>query len=239
MNHSLSAWFTEDHCPNWTCPSCKSTSLAILPGSFKHLALPESVARWQTVEGEWDDLELVFCCMLQCERSACTAVVAVSGKGEVIPNDGSDESDSEPYTEYFQAKLFTPILPAFNIPAACPARVAAPLIQSFSLFLNAPAAAANTIRISLEELMNALEMPCERSLHHRISKMPDRYGEHKEALMAIKLLGNAGSHVLDSVSTSDIEQAYTVIEFVLRKLYEGSTESVRQLTERIAARFAP
>lgn len=57
--------------------------------------------------------------------------------------------------------------------------------------------------------------------------------------MVIKFLGNAGSHDLDRVTTQDIEHAFFIIEFVLRKIYAGSTLSVRQLVNRLTARFGP
>lgn len=55
----------------------------------------------------------------------------------------------------------------------------------------------------------------------------------------MRLLGNASSHTFDRVPATDIEQAYTIIEFFLRKIYEGSTETVRQLTDLLNERFQP
>lgn len=41
------------------------------------------------------------------------------------------------------------------------------------------------------------------------------------------------------VTYQDVEQAYAIIEFVLQKIYGGSTESIRQLIARLEARFKP
>ena len=236
MYESLRTKFPENHCPNWVCPSCQSASLAIQEGTFHYEVIPESIARWKKMDGETEDIRLVFCCLLQCERARCRTVVAVSGTGDVHENQDEDGID---HYHLYQARLFTPTLPAFAIPAQCSERVAQPLTQSFSLFLNAPGAAANVIRIALEELMDALGGPENRALHARIEALPEQYSQHKAALMAIKWLGNAGSHELDRVNTYDIEQAYRIIEFVLSKIYAGSTESVEQLAERLDARFRP
>ncbi|GKW27521.1 hypothetical protein PEC331060_06990 [Pectobacterium carotovorum subsp. carotovorum] len=78
-----------------------------------------------------------------------------------------------------------------------------------------------------------------RSLHGRIEALPERFNEHKAALMAIKWLGNAGSHALDRVNPFDIDQAYRIIEFVLSKLYAGSTKSIKQLAADLDKRFRP
>ncbi len=87
--------------------------------------------------------------------------------------------------------------------------------------------------------MTALGVPVTGNLHQRIGALPTQYSEYQAALTAMRLLGNAGSHTLDRVTAIDIEQAYAIIEFVLRKIYEGSTESVRQLTDRMNERFRP
>lgn len=240
MNQSLLTCFTKHRCPDWRCPSCHSTSLAILPETFHSAAVPESVARYQEAEGGLEDIVLVFSCLLKCERACCGAVVAVSGTGEVQPAHNEDEEeDGNPYFSLFQAKSYIPALSVFDIPQRCPATVAETLRQSFALFPGAPGAAANTIRIALEQLMDALGVQAMRSLHRRIEALEAPYAEHKEALMAIKFLGNAGSHEVDRVTPLDIEHAFFITEFVLRKLYEGSTQSVRQLVKRLTDLYAP
>lgn len=237
MNPSFLTHFTENNCPNWACPSCHSTSLTIQEGTFNFAALPESIARWKEPGGEYEDIFLVFSCLLKCERTRCGTVVAVSGSGGVHQN--NEEDGDESHYNLFRAQHFTPALPAFIIPPNCPKNVAQPVMQSFGLFLSAPGPAANAIRIALEELMTALGIPEMRSLHLRIEALPEQFSEYKAALMAIKWLGNAGSHVQDSVSVFDIDQAYRIIEFVLSKIYAGSTKSIEQLATDLDKRFRP
>lgn len=240
MNPSLLTTFTEHGCPSWVCPVCHSESLAIQAGTFRWEALPASVARWQNTDAEMEEIELVFSCLLKCDPGRCGTFVAASGSGFVTETPWQAVEDGDPpQTELFRVSSFTPTLSAFKIPSRCPERVIEPLRQSFALFLSAPSAAANAIRIALEELMTALGAPLTGTLYQRIEALPSRYSEHQAALTAMRLLGNAGSHTLDRVTTTDIEQAYTIIEFVLRKIYEGSTESVRQLTDLLNERFQP
>lgn len=238
MNPSLLTTFTKYQCPSWVCPVCHAESLVIIPESFHWEALPASLTRWQKSDAELEEIELVFSCLLKCDMGRCGSFVAVSGSGFVTdtPWEAQEEGES-PYMELFRANSFTPTLSAFRIPSGCPEHVVEPLRQSFSLFLSAPGAAANAIRIALEELMTALGVPLTGSLHQRIGALPLQYSEHQSALTAMRLLGNAGSHTFDRVTVTDIEQAYTIIEFVLRKIYEGSTESVRQLTDLLNERF--
>ncbi len=240
MNPSLLTPFTEHACPAWVCPLCQNESMTILAGSFHSGVTPASLDRWQSIEGEWEDLELVFSCLLKCDLGRCGTLVAASGSGFVIETPWEEREQGEPeHTELFKARSFTPSLNAFKIPARCPANVIEPLRLSFALYLSAPGPAANAIRIALEELMTALGVVQTGSLFSRINALPSQYSEHQAALTAMRLLGNAGSHTLDTVTSTDIEQAYTIIEFVLRKIFEGSTESVRQLTARLDERFRP
>lgn len=83
MNPSLLKTFTEHACPEWVCPLCHSKSLAILKGSFHSAAIPQSVARWQRIDGELDDIELVFSCLMKCDLGRCGTIVAASGSGFV------------------------------------------------------------------------------------------------------------------------------------------------------------
>ncbi len=240
MNDSLLTEFTSYRCPNWTCPACKSTSLAIKDGTFHTAQTAESCTRVKHDFFEVEDYRYVFSCLLKCERTHCKGVVAVSGTGYTTetPPDAREEG-AEPYFQLYQATSFTPPLPVFEIPRHCPEAVSRPLTQSFSLCISTPGAAANTIRIALEALMTALKVPERGTLHKKINALPVQYQEHRDALMAIKWLGNVGSHKLDRVSANDVQDAYKIIAFVLGKIYAGSTESIAQLAQRMKMTFGP
>jgi len=240
MNTSLLTTFTEYRCPSWVCPACQSESLTILAGSFRWEVIPASVELWKKPDGELEDIELVFSCLLKCDLGRCSTYVAASGSGYVTDTPWQAQEEGEPAEmELFRVRNFTPPLSAFTIPSRCPGHVVEPLRQSFSLFLSAPGAAANAIRIALEELMTALGVAQTGNLYQRIEALPPQYREYQAALTSMRLLGNAGSHTLDRVTATDIEQAYAIIEFVLQKIYEGSTESIRQLVARLDERFRP
>ncbi|MEN0569828.1 DUF4145 domain-containing protein [Serratia nevei] len=239
MNDSLLTEFTSSRCPNWTCPACKSTSLAIKEGTFNTEQTAESCKR--VLEDDSIDIEdhqYVFSCLLKCERAHCSGVVAVSGTGYLTETPSEDrERGAQPYFELYQATSFVPPIPAFDIPRNCPESVSLPLTRSFSLCISTPGSAASLIRITLEELMIALGDTGTGPLDSKIKRLPAQYNEHRDPLMAIKWLGNSGSHQLDQVSAYDVQDAYKIIEFVLNKIYAGSTESVSQLARRMNKNF--
>ena len=242
MNPSLLTPFRESRCPDWICPVCGGNTLAIKEGTFHADQTAESSKIWDTPESGLPDMEFAFVCLLFCERTRCPTVVAVSGTG-VLPDSDRVRPAAEDLTGniLYRAASFTPALPAFAIPARCPDEVTLPLIQSFSLFISAPGSAATAIRIALEALMEALKIQAARTLHQRLEKLRDEaeYAEHMDALMALKWLGNAGSHELDRVSSQDIEDAYQIIESVLDKIYAGSKESLAALIARMTRMFGP
>ena len=55
--------------------------------------------------------------------------------------------------------------------------------------------------------------------------------------MAIKFLGNAGSHTYDGVKTGDIEVAFEIMEYVVNDLFSGRKESLEVLTKRLSDKF--
>lgn len=73
---------------------------------------PESSKIWATPQFALLDMEFVFVCLLFCERTRCTAVVAVSGTG-VLPYSDRVRSAAEDITGniIYWAASFTPALP--------------------------------------------------------------------------------------------------------------------------------
>lgn len=241
MNPSLLSPFRECRCPDWICPVCGGNTLAIKEGTFHAGQTAESSKIWETPDFGLPDMEFAFACLLFCQRTRCPAVVAVTGTG-VLPDSDRVRPDAEEITRdiIYRASSFTPALSAFAIPAGCPEEVALPIRQSFKLFIIAPGSAATAIRIALEALMNALNIPG-TTLHSRLEKLRDdaEYAEHMEALMALKWLGNAGSHELDRVSCQDIEDAYQIIESVFDRIFADSKDSLAALIDRMTRMFAP
>lgn len=237
---NLNIHFTKYNCPDWVCPSCGNKTLEIISDSFNSGISSESLEIYRQDYGELSDIKLVFSCLLECKHSKCKEIISVAGNGcvEEIPHD-ERTVDDDGTIEYFQAKFFIPPLKVFIIPASCPQSVSKPLDISFSLFLNSPSAAANTIRIALEALMDEFRIEKKGSLHKRIERLPEGYSEFKDSLMAIKWLGNAGSHEIDLVEVQDIMDAYEIIAFILNEIYESKISKIRKITKRMTNLFNP
>ncbi|UNK60797.1 DUF4145 domain-containing protein [Buttiauxella ferragutiae] len=243
----LTTMFTQHECPSWACPACGNATLKIKNGTFNYDETLESIQYRNSNDQYWDpeSISYIFSSILVCENSRCKQVVACSGSGGVYQHWNKDEIE---HIDLFSAKHFTPTLKPFNIPQACPASVQNALNESFSLYLSNPAAAANAIRTSVENLLTELGIPTQLTnkkgqpyrltLNARLEILPSDLQKHLDALTAIRWLGNAGSHNADAVSTNDIGPAYEVVEYFLSEMYASKASAVAQIIDKIKERFA-
>ncbi|WP_128085365.1 DUF4145 domain-containing protein [Pantoea deleyi] len=250
MPQSLFTWFTPQLCPGWLCPACQSASLAILPDTF--MRFENAFTRLNKSE-DWFEPEhyaYIFNCMLQCARSTCREVVSVSGIGaDEFDYQHDEERDytGPTYTEFFQARHFCPPLPLFLVPDACPDSVRCQLTEISSLLAAHPAAAANAIRSLLEVLLDDLKVPRAEArtnrtprplnLHGRLQNLKVIQAGHYDGMMALKMLGNAGSHGGKQIEQQHLDDACAVLELLINQLYQRQPDLSSQI-ERLNRAFA-
>jgi len=241
--HKISQLFFSNLNVDWPCPACGQKTLQIDKPSFRS----ESLLSSRRAQGEeWFEPEMdetVFSCMAHCSRATCGEVVVCTGEGDRdYGYDGNDGQVSPDYYAWHNPLNFIPTLQPFTLPNGCPEEITKPLIASFSVFLSQPGSAANLIRIAVERMLTAIGIPEKEGrkrviLHDRIEKLDGQYALYKDTLMAIKFLGNAGSHTYDEVTIDDIETAFEIMEYVVNDLFSGRKESVDVLTRRLQGKF--
>lgn len=239
--HKLSkAFYTNLHV-EWPCPACGQLTLQIKQETLHDADTYESRKIWEEEWSQPDMLSGVFCCMAECYRPQCREVVVCSGTS------GNEEDWDDTGLQYYRVYTpvnFVPPLNPFKIYEKCPAEISEPLVASFSVYLAQPGSAANLIRITVERLLTAIGVPELNDkgnrifLHQRIEKhLPGNYSGYARQLMAIKFLGNAGSHTYDEVKIGDIEDAFEIMEYVVNDIFSGRKESIEVLTERLSSKF--
>lgn len=176
--------------------------------------------------------------------------MASSGDGSV-DTDVTFDHDGEPeyeYTLFFKPLFFAPPLKLFDVPSAAPDEVQLELQHSFAQFFASPSAALNFARSAVEALLTKLGVKRfvvqkgkrrPLSLHARIDLLPAQYSHVKELLLAIKWLGNAGSHPGSNISTDDVLDAYELIEHVLGALFSGRSKAMKALAKQVNRRKGP
>ncbi|NNS10190.1 DUF4145 domain-containing protein [Erwinia sp. JH02] len=239
--------FTEDTIPHWRCPTCYNESLEIVPGSFFKEETSETRLSKGEVWFEYDHYEMVFSCLLRCSRKACMEAVAITGKGWV-DCDMDYESDTLNFVERFRASTFHPPLPVFIPRADCPDPVRQQLKEISALLAAHPSAAINTMRTVLEMLLDELKVPREvtrigkdpltLTLHRRIDVHPAILGGYGDAFMALKWLGNQGSHSDRRIRQSHIEGDCTVLDDLIQQIYRP-VSAVPAIVATLSKAYAP
>ncbi len=242
--------FRSESFPRWRCPTCIEGVLDLAKGTFRKEQCARSRQRWGH-EGwgpEWT--EYVYSCVLKCAHPPCQEVVVTGGLGFVdldVEYDQQGNPDQN-FTDLFYPRYFLPHLKIIDIPKQTPKDVTGELNQSFALFFINPASAANHVRIALENILTDLkvklfETACSGrkilTLHRRVDLLPSKYEHLKDLCLAIKWLGNAGSHSKNEVTLDDVMDAYELMEVVLTQLYDPKGDSVKKLVKEINKKKGP
>jgi hypothetical protein len=158
-----------------------------------------------------------------------------------------DEEGQTEWQEYFSPLACHPMPDIIEVPAKCPNEVSNELRSAFALFWAHPEACAGRIRVALEGLMTHLGVPKERTaktgkvihidLHDRIDIFSLTDAGTGTQLMALKWLGNAGSHGR-TVSRSDLLDAFEIMEHALIEIIEGRAAKVAELAKKLTAKHS-
>jgi hypothetical protein len=248
--HTLKFPFTLRSTPDWICPTCGKAPLRIRKDTFfkeeRWHSQDHSHEAW---EPEW--IEYVYSCLLICSNDQCKEVVASGGTGSVDWDIQEDEhgEPEQVYEDHFRPKFFQPHLKLFPFPDGCPGSVTKPLEDSFSLFFSAPHAASNSVRIALESLLTELKIRRFNltggkrrfiSLHQRIGLLPPKYAHLKDLILAIKWLGNAGSHDgAADVTLDDVMDSYELTEHILQEVYAPKLAKLKKLAKKVNKKKGP
>ena len=248
VNRKLNAQpITEAVAPPWVCPTCSAGMFRLDADALK-FAMSSHSAR--AAGEEWfgpEHVEYKFSALLKCDNPACKEVASIAGRGELetIPD---ERMQHEEYEARFFPTYFSPSPVLISIPPRCPDEVREQLNAAFVSSWGEYPAAANRIRVAAELLLDALRVPKtaavqnkgrrRRSLHERINALPARHAPVKNSMLAIKWLGNHGTHEAD-MSQHAVYDALDIFESVLEELYSEHPRRIEQLVRAVNQRRGP
>ncbi|MCY1047648.1 DUF4145 domain-containing protein [Corallococcus sp. bb12-1] len=184
-----------------------------------------------------------FSCHLICNQYICRESVIVGGN--VTRELRRDESGDEYYPHVYDPYFFYPATPLFRWPRSLPESIQQELIYCSSLIWNDPSSCANRIRTCVELLLTHLKIPrSQRSkkgdlvplrLHRRIELFMFKQPELGESLMAIKWLGNIGSHEGGLTKTALLD-GIELLEHVIIEIFEQRTKRLTKLRKEMVKR---
>ncbi len=220
--------------PSLPCPSCKVGTLKIDRKSISKEETVSSKRRDQHIHPDY--IYQRFIAILACTNPSCGDRVFVCG--EIEPRlDHAFTSDGEPTGEVFEfyaPRFFEPAPPIFPIPKKCPKRVRDELIRAFALIWSDVGSAGNRLRVAVEALMNEQKVQKkakiqtgrnrgkfrELTLDERIKKFGEKQEIAATQFLAIKWLGNIGSHAdLAVLTRDDILDAFEHFDYALDLVY--------------------
>lgn len=233
--------FSKNSVPDYECPKCGAH---LKQGDLIEFASAYTKdSRKHNPDHDQDHEMGVFHASLECTRPSCGETIVVVGRTreDEIYAEGEDGYDRE-YVTYCTPQYFIPPLEIFKIPGATPHSVKESIMASFNLFFVSSGSALNEIRNAIEFLMDELKVPRkgldangveERwDLDKRVGKMPNQDVNVKAHLLAIKNLGNWGSHAVDT-DRNDVLDAYDLLSHVLEALYVKRDKAMQELAKRI------
>ena len=167
-----------------------------------------------------------FVCLLSCQH--CSEVYSVAGVTSHHEG-GYDPSDLEIFKS-LEPRYIDPAPHIIPIPRRYPKDAARELIAAFSLFWPDPGAALNRLRTSMELYLDhkGVQRKARKqngkywklSLHERILRFAVKHPEINETMLAVKWLGNVGSHE-SSVSRIEALEAFELLDYILEEVVEG------------------
>lgn len=241
MNRSL--WtqnLRKNSCPAWPCPVCRKSTLALIQRSLVYKETVESKRAHdhEAWDPEW--ITYKFTAWAECRHPTCKQEFAIAGTGGVGPE--IDAEGGYEWEKYFSPLLCQPMPCMIDIPSKCPEEVRDELQEAFALFWSNRAACAGRIRVALESLMNHLGVPKRKkqkngnyfdlSLHARIDAFAKTKSTVGSQLMALKWLGNAGSHSIE-VSKNDLLDAFEIMEHSLGEIIDKRSAKVAALAKKL------
>lgn len=249
MDRSLwTASVSNTYCPMWPCPTCKVGNLRLRQKSLNHSETIESL-RWHNQDG-WgpEHIEFTFSAWADCSNERCKEQFALVGGGGIEQEYTGDDDGSTEWVNCFYPRWIEPSLQMIDIPPRCPKPVSSALRDAFALYWSQPDACAGRIRVALEALLSHLGVPAEEvsgagktsalSLHRRIELFTKQNEVVGGQLMALKWLGNTGSHG-NRVTKGDILDGLELLEHSLVEVLEKRSEKMADLAKKLFDRHGP
>jgi len=232
-NYWLYLHFREGKSSDITCPTCGKGKINIL-GKFTIHQTKNTTELLKQGNYDMENLDEKFSGLLICDNEYCNDVVSVCGTAVPELIDENPETSNGEFFRRLIPEYFSPPLKIFPLKYKYPTRVREILENSFSLFFVDSDSCSNKIRISVETLLDELGVGKIKgeTLHDRIEKNKKTNKRIKGLMLAIKWIGNYGSHN-DSVSRSDLLDAYEMIIAILDDLFDNHAKKLSGLSKSI------
>jgi len=231
------------------CPICKRSCLIIDRQSLNKVETESSKKLRKYVEFEPEWIEYSYSVVYRCANPHCSEIVQSVGNGgeeQFYSYDEYDQPEDAYYESFFVPKLFLPAINYFNIPETTPDKVKGLVLNAFELTPISPSSAVNKIRAAIEAILtlNGINGKDDQgkfvTLNERIKSIIESHPLHpiKSKMLAIKWLGNAGSHEDDDIELEDLFDSFEILETMLNVLYNHNPR-INKLVDSVIQHRGP
>lgn len=240
--------FRDNAFPELQCPKCNNGKLQFIKEKFIKIETGESKRDRDHEDWEPYWLRYKYTMVLICNYNKCSEVITSIGDGTVKQDMFEDRHGNweEVYEEIYSPNYFWPALSIIDVKNVYPDGLSKQLSASFAHFFSDLTSCANKIRGCVEILIDTLGVKKTKmsggkrlnlSLHARILLYKATNPTVADHLLAIKWIGNFGSHLSD-LNKEDVLDAYQLLHYSLSKIYNSDAAMLR-LTKEINKRKGP
>jgi hypothetical protein len=241
--------FPENAVPSWPCPSCDSGSLVHDKNNTHYFDTAESITKQRFSSSPWDKYGSVYS-IFRCSNPKCDEKIIMHGQfnmGDVeIKDEASAIIDVMPMI-FIEPSSFQPPIRIFPINKSFTKDISKKLVKSFNLFWLDIDSCANKARIIVEDLLTFLKIKrfvivkgkrSKLSLNNRIDILKNKNNDLAEKLMAIKWIGNHGSHS-DNLTRDDVLDGLEILESALNMIFNNEDKRIQKIVKEIASKKKP
>ncbi|MDH5033979.1 DUF4145 domain-containing protein [Chryseobacterium cucumeris] len=227
---------------NYPCPKC-----------FIGILIGKEISKLMTEDGKYNEqvgypygLDNIFSGILHCNNHLCNHIVSVNGLLITDISTGYQKPDGEyieTFLKIYHPKFFFPNLRMFPLTNEIPENIRQLIDQSFSLYFLDNNSCANKIRITIEYILDDLRAPIKRktkkgkielipNLHQRIQHFSKKKPKICRLLLALKIIGNEGSHTIDT-TTDDVLTGFEILELLVEMIYIKNSKRIEAIVNQI------
>jgi hypothetical protein len=234
--------------PPWPCPTCQRGSLRLQRETLAELEPGESERARHNEESGYPDYYKRFSALLQCDNTGCKEVAWIAGDKAYDMADYGDGSHD--WVEEYLPRAVSPAPLPFRLDPRVPKDIAELVRITASAIWGDLDQAANKLRHIIELLLTHERVGRKRrtekgklrslTLHDRIELYGERFEDRANLLLAIKWLGNEGSHPKGDLTRADLLDAFAILERILDDVFVGTEATIRERARAInRAKGAP
>ncbi len=220
---------------DFDCPYCAKSKLAPQRKADRKLVMINGLSsehrKYHETSSDGDETEVhTFALALECTNPECRMVTIVVGRLDAYPDYSADLRRE--YDTTATPRFFYPPVHIVPVPSYIPKDIRGELQRSYALYFADPASAANPLRSAVECFMDVTgtvkECDGQRlSLHKRLKEFKKVNADIAELLVAVKWLGNDGSHYGHGLTHDDLLKAYEVFLHAMGKWFDNLESRVK------------